>query len=74
MLVDILREHFDDLTIEHVERDPLKPLRGTLSIAKAKRLLGYEPKHDLATGYPAYIRWYLESEYRALHVDPGRDG
>ena len=36
------------------------PERGTLSIKKAKELLGYEPKNPIETGYIKYIQWYKE--------------
>ena len=34
------------------------PVRGTLSIEKAKKLLGYNPSWPLEKGYPQYIKWY----------------
>jgi nucleoside-diphosphate-sugar epimerase len=36
------------------------PERGTLSIQKARDLLGYEPTFDLDTGFRNYIDWYQE--------------
>jgi nucleoside-diphosphate-sugar epimerase len=43
-----------------MERDALMPERGTLSIAKAKKLVGYEPRFPLEIGYRRYINWYRE--------------
>jgi UDP-glucose 4-epimerase len=40
--------------------DYVRPKRGTLSIKKAKDLLGYKPKYSLETGIPAYIDFVLE--------------
>jgi nucleoside-diphosphate-sugar epimerase len=60
-LVAILRDHFPKLQMESVERDKLMPERGTLSIDKAKRLLGYSPKNPVDVGYPKYIQWYLKT-------------
>lgn len=57
-LADVVRRHFPDLEIEHVERDKLMPERGTLSVAKARALLGYEPKYPIEDGYEKYIDWY----------------
>ena len=37
-------ENFPDTKIKFNPRDNLMPERGTLSIAKANKLLGYEPK------------------------------
>jgi nucleoside-diphosphate-sugar epimerase len=36
------------------------PERGTLSVDKAKRMLGYEPLFPLERGFPRYIAWYRE--------------
>jgi nucleoside-diphosphate-sugar epimerase len=57
-LAEIVRGYFPDLEIENVERDKLMPERGTLSIAKARALLGYEPKHPIEDGFAKYIEWY----------------
>ena len=40
------------------EREKFMPERGTLSIKKAKDLLGYEPKNPIERGYIKYIQWY----------------
>ena len=34
------------------------PVRGTLSVEKAKKLIGYNPNWSLEKGYPQYIEWY----------------
>ncbi|HZS84273.1 MAG TPA: NAD(P)-dependent oxidoreductase [Stellaceae bacterium] len=57
-MVDILRTHFPTVTVKHAPKDRLMPDRGTLSIDKARRLLGYEPAFPLETGFPRYIEWY----------------
>ena len=44
--------------VEYVERDELMPVRGTLNIDKAVRLLGYSPNNPLEVGFPKYIDWY----------------
>lgn len=57
-LVNIVREHFPEVEVEQVERDHLMPLRGTLSVDKARQLIGYEPKNPIEVGFPKYIAWY----------------
>jgi nucleoside-diphosphate-sugar epimerase len=71
----ILREHFPGVNIATNPRDVLMPERGTLSIEKARRLLGYEPQFPLERGYPQYIEWYKrvakqKSELIALERRP----
>ena len=36
------------------------PKRGTLSIEKAKKLLGYKPSYSIEDAYPKYIKWYKD--------------
>jgi nucleoside-diphosphate-sugar epimerase len=57
-LIDVLKEAFPKIKLEFVERDKLMPFRGTLSIAKAKTLLGYSPENPIETGMPKYIDSY----------------
>ena len=57
-MAEILKEHFNGIKINYTPKDKLTPDRGTLSVAKAKNLLGYEPKNSLDIGYPKYIKWY----------------
>jgi nucleoside-diphosphate-sugar epimerase len=57
-LVEILAQQFPDLEVVRSGRDRLMPHRGTLSIEKARRLLGYAPEYPIDRGIPAYIDWY----------------
>lgn len=57
-LIDILSKHFDNIKVINKERDKLVPKRGTLSIQKAKQLLGYNPTYPIEVGYQEYINWY----------------
>jgi nucleoside-diphosphate-sugar epimerase len=59
-LIDIVREHFPEVQVEFVERDALRPYRGTLSIDKARELIGYEPVTTLEQGLDRYVAWYRE--------------
>ncbi|HWC77978.1 MAG TPA: NAD(P)-dependent oxidoreductase [Blastocatellia bacterium] len=57
-LVDQVRCHFPNVEVESVERDKLMPIRGTLSVDKAVRLLGYSPEHPIESGVAKYVEWY----------------
>lgn len=59
--VEILRRLFPDVQVQRVARDQLRPLRGTLNIEKARRLLGYEPEYRLERGIPELVQWYGEA-------------
>jgi nucleoside-diphosphate-sugar epimerase len=59
-LVAALLVHFPDLECKHVDRDELMPFRGTLSIAKARDLLGYDPQFPIEKGIERYVKWYVE--------------
>jgi nucleoside-diphosphate-sugar epimerase len=52
-----------------MERDALMPERGTLSIDKAKQLIGYEPRYPLEIGYRRYIEWYRQL-FDRIHTTP----
>ena len=55
---DVVREHFPEIKLKHNPRDGLMPERGTLSIEKAHRMLGYEPQFTIEKGFVDYINWY----------------
>ena len=63
-LVEITKRYFPDVIVERVERDRLMPQRGTLSVDKAKRLLGYAPAYPVEVGFPKYVEWYLDFRER----------
>ncbi|MCC6221283.1 MAG: NAD(P)-dependent oxidoreductase [Deltaproteobacteria bacterium] len=54
----VVQEYFPQLNIHYKERDRLMPDRGTLSVEKAKRLLGYSPQFPIEAGFKKYIQWY----------------
>jgi nucleoside-diphosphate-sugar epimerase len=54
----LVQERFPGLEIVHSERDRLMPERGTLSVEKARSLIGYEPRNPLEMAVPTYIDWY----------------
>jgi len=59
-LVNIMRQEFPEVKVEYAKRDRLMPKRGTLSVKKARQLLGYAPKNPIDVGFPKYIAWYRE--------------
>ena len=69
-LADIVGHHFDDVQFENVDRDELMPYRGTLSVDKAKRLLGYSPRNPLEVGFEKYVGWYRDL-YREADLAEG---
>jgi nucleoside-diphosphate-sugar epimerase len=70
-MIDILRAHVPGIAVKYVPRDRLTPDRGTLSMAKAKRVLGYEPEFPLEKGFPRYIEWY-KSQLRSNRITLAR--
>jgi len=57
-MAEIMHDHFPNLDVNYVPKDKLTPDRGTLSVDKARRLIGYEPQFALEKGYVDYINWY----------------
>jgi nucleoside-diphosphate-sugar epimerase len=57
-LANLVINHFPGLDVNHNSRDTLMPERGTLSIEKARRILGYEPQYPIDVGFVRYIEWY----------------
>ena len=67
-LAGVIQSEFPNAKIDYVERDKLMPFRGTLSVEKARRLLGYAPQNPIDVGVRKYIEWY-----RALMAEPFRE-
>jgi len=57
-IAEIICENFPGISKDFVPRDKLMPLRGTLSVDKAKSILGYEPAYPIEKGFKKYIDWY----------------
>lgn len=57
-MAEAVRSAFPGVRVEHGERDRLMPLRGTLSVDRARALLGYAPAHPIELGVPKYVDWY----------------
>ena len=56
-LIGLLQEQFPDLNVVHHPRGKLTPQRGTLSVDKARALLGYAPAYPLQRGLERYLDW-----------------
>ena len=67
-LSEILKAEFPGLKVTFKPKDKLTPDRGTLSVAKARDLINYEPQFPIDKGLPRYIRWY-----RSLLEIPGNN-
>ena len=61
-LAKIVIKNFPKSSIKYNKRDALMPERGTLSIEKAKTMLGYNPKFPIEIGMEHYIKWYMKRE------------
>jgi len=59
-MAELVKEHFPKIEVEYLAKDSLTPDRGTLSVEKAKRLIGYDPQYNLEKGYREYIDWYKQ--------------
>lgn len=59
-MADILKQHFSGVKINYMPKDKLMPARGTLSVEKARKLIGYNPQNPLEKGFVEYINWYKE--------------
>ena len=57
-MIEIMRTRFPNIEVKYQSRDGLMPERGTLSVDKARRLLGYAPQSPLESGFLRYIDWY----------------
>lgn len=73
-MANILQSHFPDISVRYLPKDELMPSRGTLSIDKAKSLLGYNPQFPLEEGFVQYINWYKDSfaevaDFNILEID-----
>jgi nucleoside-diphosphate-sugar epimerase len=66
-MIELMKQAFPNIEVVHNPRDGLMPERGTLSIDKAKRLIGFEPQYPLEKGFPRYIEWY--KQLSAEHPD-----
>jgi len=57
-VASIVKQYFPGIQVQYIPKDALMPVRGTLSVEKAQRLIGYNPMCPLEKGLPVYIEWY----------------
>ena len=57
-LTELITDNFPKVQVSYKKRDKLMPLRGTLSISKAEKLIKFKSKWPLEKGYLKYINWY----------------
>lgn len=56
-LADMVAKRYG-VAINHVDSDPDKPARGTMSCRRIRADLGYRPRFDIAAGMARYMQWY----------------
>lgn len=59
-VVDVIRQEFPDVALRYEPADKLMPERGTLSVQKARDLIGYAPEWPIEQGLLQNIRWYRQ--------------
>ncbi|MBI4969646.1 MAG: NAD(P)-dependent oxidoreductase [Rhodospirillales bacterium] len=64
-LAGVIRQVVPDAILEERPRALDKPIRGTLSIERASREIGFKPEWPLETGYLQYCQWYKREWERA---------
>ncbi|MBI4798645.1 MAG: NAD-dependent epimerase/dehydratase family protein [Desulfarculus sp.] len=60
-LVDVLKLYFPTLETRIEPHRVYRPKRGSLSIAKAREVLGFEPRFTLEEGIGRYVEFYRKS-------------
>ena len=73
-LVTLVQEHFPEIEVEYVERDALRPFRGTLSMDKAAEKIGHVPRVELEEGLTKYVEWYRELVADGPALTPATSG
>ena len=53
-----IKSKFKNQEFKHLKRDKLVAIRGTLSVNKAKKLVGYKPIYNIKKGIEKYYDWY----------------
>ena len=64
-LAAVVKSVVPEAILEERPRAVDKPIRGTLSIARAQEKLGFYPQWTLETGYKRYCEWYAEEWRRS---------
>lgn len=64
-LAAVVQQVVPNVVLENRPRAEDKPIRGTLSIDRADKVLGFTPQWTLETGYLRYCQWYRDQWERA---------
>ena len=64
-LAAVVKDLVPKTVLEERPRAEDKPIRGTLSVERARKVLGFEPNWPLEKGYRKYCEWYIERWERA---------
>ena len=59
----LLKKKFPNLQYQIEKKDISKPSRGTLSIKKAQKLLGYKPNFNLEIGITEYVKFLKKIKF-----------
>jgi len=68
-LAAVVKNVIPEVVLEDRPRAEDKPIRGTLSIDRAREVLGFEPQWPLEQGYKRYCEWYVDQWERASRAD-----
>ena len=68
-LVEVITKLYPKIEVEYVGGDSFRPERGSLSVAKAAELVGYNPQIDIEEGVERYAA-YLEEMTHELKRTP----
>jgi len=60
-LASVVQQVVPDVILEERPRAEEKPIRGTLSVERARTVLGFEPQWSLEDGYLRYCNWYKDN-------------
>ncbi len=67
-LANVVKSVVPNAILEERPRDVIKPIRGTLSTARAREHLNFEPQWPLEVGYKRYCEWYVDQWDRTRHA------
>ena len=68
ILAEVVKELVPEVSLTIHPKDDTRPIRGTLCIDRAREILGFEPRWDLAEGYRRYCQWYIERWRKATQA------
>lgn len=66
-LASVVKSVVPNAILEERPRDEIKPIRGTLSVERARDVLDFHPQWPLEKGYKRYCEWYVDQWERTQH-------